>query len=661
MLCALFPSLQNFTKCVLFYNFVIDEIINTVSSWYLFNEFQEKPVIINLWGLTGTGKTSLIYKLVEYLNISESFLHVDYNEEKFEKILSVYHKVNIDKKRICFLFDEFQSTRTVNDDGDELYYPSNNYSYLWEFLDTGKYRGKVDNEFVSLIKEQINEINIYLANFDNNEKTSTTQEESNENKYKTNKFQISDELLNQIFLFMPAIYFKINELLENINETSVSELHKILREMLNKAVKPVTYDFSKSLIFVVGNLDEAYKMSKNLNADISPDSFYEDSLKIQITTIKKALQKRFRNEQISRLGNTHVIYPAFNTKTFYQIIKMNLAKISEQFYEKQGINLEFSQSIIDLIYKEGVYPTQGARPILSTINNLIVANLSDVVTKIYFKKLNVNKIRFRALKKKILVEYFYKNEIILERQLNVLLKLENLRKNKKDDMQAIVAVHESGHAIASIFLMYSIPSVIYSVTSDREKGGFTFSQYNKEFFRKRDIINHLAVLIAGQTAEKLVFGEEDFTAGSQNDLETVSEFVNKMIKYNGMCNLPAKLQSGFKDFDPQLTVNENKVDAIAKNLIKEAEKLAKSILIREERLLLRMSHYLSNNREMKKAQILEFCEKYSNNCEAVKQMSRKETGFYRKMLLFKLKNLERNNFVIETLEKKFILNKGKNE
>ncbi|WP_373521720.1 hypothetical protein, partial [Aquiflexum sp.] len=32
---------------------VIEEVVDAISSWYLFPEIQEKPVIINLWGLTG--------------------------------------------------------------------------------------------------------------------------------------------------------------------------------------------------------------------------------------------------------------------------------------------------------------------------------------------------------------------------------------------------------------------------------------------------------------------------------------------------------------------------------------------------------------------------------------------------------------------------------
>ena len=38
---------------------VIDEIIDSLSSWYIFPELQYRPHLICAWGLTGVGKNSL--------------------------------------------------------------------------------------------------------------------------------------------------------------------------------------------------------------------------------------------------------------------------------------------------------------------------------------------------------------------------------------------------------------------------------------------------------------------------------------------------------------------------------------------------------------------------------------------------------------------------
>jgi len=33
----------------------IDQIIESISSWYFFPHMQERPVVLNLWGMTGVG------------------------------------------------------------------------------------------------------------------------------------------------------------------------------------------------------------------------------------------------------------------------------------------------------------------------------------------------------------------------------------------------------------------------------------------------------------------------------------------------------------------------------------------------------------------------------------------------------------------------------
>ena len=51
---------------------VIDQIADAMNSWLYFPEMQEKPVVINLWGLTGIGKTSLVKRLAELIDFNEN-------------------------------------------------------------------------------------------------------------------------------------------------------------------------------------------------------------------------------------------------------------------------------------------------------------------------------------------------------------------------------------------------------------------------------------------------------------------------------------------------------------------------------------------------------------------------------------------------------------
>ena len=49
----------------------IDEVMNNVRTWYLYPQLQTRPLIVSIFGLTGTGKTALVRKIATYLNIEK--------------------------------------------------------------------------------------------------------------------------------------------------------------------------------------------------------------------------------------------------------------------------------------------------------------------------------------------------------------------------------------------------------------------------------------------------------------------------------------------------------------------------------------------------------------------------------------------------------------
>ena len=46
---------------------VIDRVIDAIRAWYVLPQLIQRPVIVCLWGLTGTGKTQLTRRLAQLL------------------------------------------------------------------------------------------------------------------------------------------------------------------------------------------------------------------------------------------------------------------------------------------------------------------------------------------------------------------------------------------------------------------------------------------------------------------------------------------------------------------------------------------------------------------------------------------------------------------
>ena len=124
---------------------IIDELCSSISPWYITPEIMERPQIVSLWGMTGTGKTSIIKRLIDLLELSSSTLFFDCGEDnndnsiskKLCDFLGESDDVSTENKgkRLVFVFDEFQYARTLDRTGDEL--EKSSQRAIWNLIDSG--------------------------------------------------------------------------------------------------------------------------------------------------------------------------------------------------------------------------------------------------------------------------------------------------------------------------------------------------------------------------------------------------------------------------------------------------------------------------------------------------------------------------------------------
>jgi hypothetical protein len=77
---------------------------------------------------------------------------------------------------------------------------------------------------------------------------------------------------------------------------TLGELIDWIEEKKPQIVAPKIINCTKSLVFIVGNLDEAFKVGGDLNPDFDADIFYDETSKVTINDIKTSLKDRFRAE-----------------------------------------------------------------------------------------------------------------------------------------------------------------------------------------------------------------------------------------------------------------------------------------------------------------------------------------------------------------------------
>ena len=658
---------------------VIDNVIDSLTTWFLFPELQERPLVINLWGMTGVGKTALIKRLSVLLDYDKKLFRFDMGDKKtdYRTMRDILRGLfyNNSGKPYILMMDEFQYAKTKNEDDCEI---DNSFSrVLWDLLDSGKFQsfkeGESDLEEVDKLKEQLNTcvkegvvvekgyvvqkeeifLEILITDFEEEfgagDPTWYHRVVVNE---KARYSFLPKNILKTLYKFYPKKTKSIIEFRNLIETLDGPETVELIEKIFEYGKSNINVDCTKSVIFIVGNLDDAYTMSSSFNPDINADDFHEASKYININHIKRALKKRFKNEQIARLGNNHIIYPAFSKRTFEQLIKLELKSTSAIYFEKFGITLAFTKYFCEVVYQEGVYPTQGTRPLYSTIYQMVNTKIPSLLSENIIKSLGADRLLFDFMEPNMRYTFYKDGLKIHELEMPVQLNLAKLRAPEKDDMQAITAVHETGHAIISMVASKILPEYICSTSADSDRAGFVVIKNKWNYFSKEEGIKKIAELLGGILAEKLIFGEGKITRGAEQDIERATELATKLVKDYGMGSTLACIDLPGYGNRNSLLDNKYECNEEVKLLVEKAEKFAEKILLQEKQLLLQLANYLSDERIIKKAAIEEMAKQYGTHY--LRTTTFIEDGkhlFYRNHLKSQLQNIEpqiRNNITIDS-------------
>ena len=715
----------------------IDQVVNAFETWMTIKDYQTRPLTVCLWGLTGTGKTALINKTIELLDLNKKKFYVKFGSKTSE--LGEYFKSNNCKDSV-FILDEFQYFRT-KDDGHELERDENNSTNIvWELLDGGivnlygnnqnfyyerlmvnnilhylkkfnEVKATIENgviyhkDMISILKElslkpqrkyQVDEFkkefNDYhpksLSKITPELQTLILEQKAKLNKKNKENYRVCNENTNNDTKYdeiskteITVNYIKSDEYgrmydfidscetdynFNNTNEYesfvrnagNLIEIINFYESLKDAKAKPNLRDYSKSIIFVIGNLDECFNMTNDLNSDLDADYFYNKTKKITILDIRKALLNRFRAEQIARLGSTHIIYPSLNKDAFTKIIKKELLNCSEiltKSFSDQISSVIYSDEIEDLIYKEGVLPVIGARQIFSTITEIITDKISHIIKTLLELKDEKNitvLYDYNPKTKDIIISFLdNKKNVIDKKEFKYLLKLENLRFEQNKGRQAHRAVHESGHAVCSIILEHSFPETVHSVIIGNKFGGFTLNNNNNDnyYLRKNNYLNRIATYLGGYVAESLIFGDEEVTNGSSSDIVGATEELSSLFKECGFLNnkIGRYISKGFTStmfesanfsvFDNSDEINE-KIEQDIKSSIDLAEKTLRN----HWTLFLKLSEYLSKNPKINNKKIKEITKKYINQNDVdFKTISEDKEKIYLDKLTENLNNLQK--------------------
>ncbi len=648
----------------------IDKIIEQITPWYLTPEILTRPVVISLFSMTGTGKTSVVRKLLAYLEIeqqvyfdcakiSSNYSTLDLTDtierattgedsssgdtNPFDDSDSISNK----GRSLAIIFDEFQNCRTIDEEGKEV--DRSGITGIWSLIDSGIIDSEWYNYSVEHLKSSLKSLEGLSEIYPNTKiKNLVIQDnrESFKNDYwycagKPNLKPDSDDFWK---ILDDGSCSTIGDILDRAERglgrkvlnnlycsTTIKELMDIIDSNRKLIFRPRLINCSRSLIFIIGNIDEAYSsVYGNLSPDEDADAIRKITLNISTPVVKDALRYRFRVEQLSRLGNNIITYPTLGKEHFKQLIENELIKLSKLV----NVPITFDQNIKDLLYNEGVYPTQGARPVLSTVYDIIFPRISEIIVNGLGERVEMSS---ENLKETSIIhtKIIYSDGSTKELQYEYKLTLGKIRNNKSDRIIEILAIHEAGHAVANAALFGETPINIVGLTAS---GGGLTTYESFEPITIGDVDNMVIRGLAGYYSEKLFIPDvADYTLGSSTDIRDAWNLLSDAAYRRGYFSADLYVAESRRVSSEGVPLgktdrDKEQFEATVNSKFKCLQSQSNILVHKEKELIKKVAEYIIKNRVMSGEEFKEFVKNYASTFTLESMTKVKEKRNYIKIL-----------------------------
>ncbi len=158
-----------------------------------------------------------------------------------------------------------------------------------------------------------------------------------------------------------------------------------------------------------------------------------------------------------------------------------------------------------------------------------------------------------------------------------------------DEEKLITAYHEGGHALVGYALPNADPIHKVSIIPRGRALGYTLALplEDKYHVRRSELVDRLAMLLGGRTAEEMIF--EDPTTGASDDIEKATNLARKMVMEFGMSDRLGPMRYGKpegevflgRDYSRQQDYSDeiaSIIDEEVRKLINQAHEEARQIL-----------------------------------------------------------------------------------
>ena len=584
----------------------IDALMDAVAAWVQFPGLQQRPRVLGLWGMTGTGKSSLVKGLVKALDVEDRTFWLDAGQNGdrswLDEPLSRVGE-RMDGEPFVLVVDEFQHARTIT---NGLVVPeSAPLRAFWELIDSGRFLTWPRSYHLSDLLDLRDQLSAAIAQgvrvcegkVVRGVKVHARCLGLDERPAKLRgdrPWFVPDKEVERMQQGYNDRVRSRQEVRAAFSRCDGPESLRVLSDWIAQSYRMREVDGGKALVIVLGNMDELYVMGKDLWPELHPDVLLHRHRRLSANGVPAMLTRMFRMEQVGRLGNDHVLFPPLGEEATLRLVRSRIDRLSGSMGSGLGASIRFSEEACAAITHKAAVPVLGARPLITAVDRIVPALVCEAFAR--SGRLDGQTIGLRIT---VAAGQFVARSSTGEGSSQALRSPFPEEPAMNPEHVRRIAVHEAGHVVAGVFLAGAQPLQACVRSTGGDVAGFVvWDDRTHEPFLREDVIGRLALALGGYAAERLMYGVDGISLGSSDDLRKATRMALGLIREEGFGATPCYQAEHLGDPEVGFRGMVDEREREARSWLDEALRQAGSILEQEQQLFARLVDRLSTERSL---------------------------------------------------------------